>query len=590
MSRLANLRVLVTIFFTALSFLTIASDAFATDCLKDHREMVLGRDDNGRESVVRVREYLCKSPTRRDEFVRVQFHRLSDAAAHSLLSNSIRGPLGSVFGLYSLTNNRVAEEYRTLLSKFGNDTYEGIYATLGIDTPIGGVGTSEKLALSQQYSNNSRSPVTLPLTSDIPMIDDLIHIRDQQNWPDGYKFFYSSQSDNLNAILSTNLWRFATARDLAQYGQNVSRMTRLVGKEDASYLHSKYLELIKHVIGNQTLPADFLIITADANACGDSFSFSIGGREFLLDVITVENNTHAIVNLDALLGQEIPGKSLRVIDRSPTADNPATDTVRQGHKIMPGEKVVIPIRIFARSALNSWFWRDDSNEAKAVEQSKQTYEKIKNRASDHIFSVGTTFYGLGRERRAIRKAAKSFAPPTTPSAPNYAIGPEIKVAGLIVDGERMLLEGTSANFLNLTVSSGAGSCPILYFREESVSDWRRYGKVIHQARGESNETTQQVRLPGLVLKYRLVEEELEVAHINRIRLSLELKSGETRSIIRDDTNPKSRDQKYSLLFAGDKLDTQFDLPADIHPDDVTSSIVEVSGYYERYASIIAQAR
>jgi len=588
MSRIIGLRAVLATIVATVPVLAMATRANAADCLKDHREIVLAKDDNGQQTVIRMREYLCRPATRQDQFVRVQFHRLSDAAAHSLLEGKVNGPLGSVFGRHALADNQVAKNYRALLTKFGSSTYEGLVASLGIDTPIGGIGTAEKLAVSQQYTEPQQSPITLPSTSDMPMINDLIHIRDQTTWPDGYNFFYSGYSDDINAIGATNIWRFATTADLVQYNANVSKMTRLVGKEQASYLRSHFVEMIRHVLKKQSLPNDFLIISGNSNECGENFSFEIGGREFLLDVVAIENATGENITLDALLGQEILDTSIRKIDRNETVDQLPREVIGQRGIIRPGEKFVIPIRIFARAAANDWFWLyGEKNRISA--ESGQIYQKIR-RSGRSSFSSKTGLSNISTYQRVLRKLATSFLPPSVPSAANYGVGPEIKVAGLSVDGKHLLLEGASANFLNLTVTSGAGSCPILFFSQEGTDDWRRYGKVIHQARGRGRDATQRIRFPGLVRQYRLSEEELEVSHIDSIQVTLELRSGKTRALKSFDTRLRSIDYRYRRIFAGDKLDVHFSLPKGVSSVDVTSTVVEITGYYERYSSIIAGAK
>ena len=170
-----------------------------------------------------------------------------------------------------------------------------------------------------------------------------------------------------------------------------------------------------------------------------------------------------------------------------------------------------------------------------------------------------------------------------PERNNYVFGPELKVAGLVIDGNAIKFGEKSQNFMDIAFSGGMGSCPHLLSWDNERRDWTEHGKVLHEANDASREQTQTIVLPGFVSRFRLEEREPEVATIDDAEIAFSLKNGSSITL-KPDTAP-SRKAGRQLLFWGDAQELEFSLPNGVAPADVVESKLSLTGYYERYSSL-----
>ena len=112
-----------------------------------------------------------------------------------------------------------------------------------------------------------------------------------------------------------------------------------------------------------------------------------------------------------------------------------------------------------------------------------------------------------------------------PERNNYVVGPELKVAGLVTDGNVLKFGEKSQNFMDIAFSGGTGSCPHLLSWDRERRDWTERGKVLHEANDASREQTQTIVLPGFVSRFRLEEREPEVATIDDAKIAFSLTNG-----------------------------------------------------------------
>jgi hypothetical protein len=111
--------------------------------------------------------------------------------------------------------------------------------------------------------------------------------------------------------------------------------------------------------------------------------------------------------------------------------------------------------------------------------------------------------------------------------------------------------------------------------------------VLDEAQGQAKEATDNAVSPGLRLKWRIVEEEPEVATLKDVRLVLELKSG--RSVVVKPlpvAQPISDDKSLVLLW-GEHIDFRFLKPEGVSANDVERSRLMLTGFYERYGPVLA---
>jgi hypothetical protein len=179
--------------------------------------------------------------------------------------------------------------------------------------------------------------------------------------------------------------------------------------------------------------------------------------------------------------------------------------------------------------------------------------------------------------RGIASRPNVFA---VPDLKEYVFGPELKVAGLVVNGNTINFREKSQNFMDIAYSGLEGSCPYLLSWDNERRDWTERGKILHEANDASREQTQTIVLPGFVSRFRLEEREPEVATIEGVQIALSLKDGRSMTL-----NPGSAGTGRRLLFWGDAQDFEFRLPSGIAPADVVQSRLSLTGYYERYSSL-----
>lgn len=183
----------------------------------------------------------------------------------------------------------------------------------------------------------------------------------------------------------------------------------------------------------------------------------------------------------------------------------------------------------------------------------------------------------------MRKVRESFGPPTVPPATRLFYGPELTLRGLVLNGQRLEFENAARNFMRLTAGEGYGSCPYLYAWDGET--WVRRGKVIHSANSKEKEMSQRISFSGLVAKFSLREEELEVSHIDRARPELDLLDGRRIELLPDAAVLTQADGVYATIWAWDTLEFAFQLPGDLKPEAVTRSTLEITGYYQPYSTM-----
>ena len=200
----------------------------------------------------------------------------------------------------------------------------------------------------------------------------------------------------------------------------------------------------------------------------------------------------------------------------------------------------------------------------------------------------STIFERRFEKREMAKVRESFAAPSWPARPDYNYGPEVELSGLSVGGAKVDFKKRSANFLALTIGEGYGSCPFVYSWSEAEKLWTNHGKVLEKAQGKEKRQSDVVSIAGLRLRWRIAEQEPELAHIHGARLVIESTDGKLISL-QPSYGPlasrlKARDNPLMLLW-GERHDLQFRLPPSVPASSVVSSRLEIVGYYDRYGQV-----
>lgn len=95
--------------------------------------------------------------------------------------------------------------------------------------------------------------------------------------------------------------------------------------------------------------------------------------------------------------------------------------------------------------------------------------------------------------------------------------------------------------------------------------------------------TQRLQLLGLVTKFKIREEELELTFVHKVRLELTLADGRTVTL-----KPRNRLRSegrghYDKIKYGAEREYDFDPPSEVDASSVLKSTLAVTGYYLRYS-------
>jgi hypothetical protein len=558
-----------------VSFCAGSSEALSR-CLSSPREIQFS------DGLARVAGYICKQTQAAEPQIRVEFYRLNEAAAGSLIESASYPELQRAIGTPRVLENSVQGEVKRLFDRFGTKSVQESCFQLGIETSVVGGSYDQPSARC-----GKRTIWSLTTTIEMPLLEATLYAQQRLDWPPGYRLFYNACPGNELAAC-TVLWRFVKQADIQDYAAKKRRYDQylespsdLAGASDSSSPElgkatERYLSLLEY-LSRDGWRDDFLTVTATADNCAAGLVFILDVREMILDVALFENISSQPVSLDRLFGSAPSESNLRL------ASMPSQDPIPISvpHTVIrPGERLAIPLRIsFAVPDSLRTIFND-------VGAARTTFARIQ------ATPRGTIFYqnsGDG-DLPAIEKVREGFESPTIPSFATYVYGPEVSLRGLLLNSERIDLDqqSDSFSFIHLTVGNEMGSCPVLYAWDGEA--WVRRGKIIDQANTKERQATQRVSFESLVSRFRLREEELEVSYIDRARLDVELADGrhivlgpETESLV-------DIDEHYATIRSGQTLDLNFKLPAHVRPDNIRRSTLEITGYYLRYSGMRMSTR
>ena len=601
--RSSSVSFLVAALVVALSAGAVA----AGGCLKDTRQTKI---DQGK--VARLLGYLCTSDEDAQTRVLVQFQRLSGVAPGVVFNGGSAPWRSALYGNYQVADNTVLKEYKTLMSWFGSAVrevdqgggdaiYLGLLAATAAQVASGELSETARGRRGQVVTSFKLAP--LP---DIPLVDETLQILNEQTWPASVNMFYSIPAlgpENGSPADALSLWRYMTAGDARQYAERLRRYNALV--VDRSYYERKTLpksmELLNYLTANGW-PENFLYAStwvAKSFSCL-TMDFKVNQYSFEVEVAVIENVSAKPITISQLFGLAGGGNQLR----RAASSQPSTT----GRQMLPGEPVtlapssrmIVPLRlVFAADDPGTVGFNDAGSQAKERKQAQENFRKITERPPGTVFrtEIYSALRGNARGKEdhtyVISKVRESFKPPSYPTRSDFAFGPEWALAGFAIGGETIAFDATPPNFIMITASNEAGSCPILYVWDARAAIWIRYGKVLHQAQTRVREASETVQFDGLVDRFRIAEEELERATIRQASLRLELDDGRTLTL-RPEPQPveQAAQQAADLvteLYANDEIEITFGLPADLDAERVVHSWFTVSGYYDRYAALLSAA-
>ena len=589
---------------TLLGVLCLGSAASTAEpqCVASFREIKFP------DGSARVKNYVCKTEGSSKPDIRVEFDRLSEAAAGSLIQGEAYPDMETAFGKVRVVNNAVTAETKKLFDEFGTKSVAEDCHSFSVSTADGGkeyhAQPPVEMLDTGECSGETRTlwyltyPQRVYFAMEIPLPADSKRYQNTVYWPNGYAFNYGLLNNcwKHSPIACTVIWRGARQEDLANYWTNKAAEERELNlpPDDAQSSESqgeksesnpeeefqhRYFSLVDYLT-RSGWPDDFLIITGQVDLCAGGLSslyFQLHIRQLIVDVAFVQNLSDKPVSIEALLGTETGGNQLRktVSGQTSSPDMIALAT----DQLQPSETIAFPLRI---SFVLPGRFQDQFSDSSTAEKTFKTIRAAK---------PGTIFEMAAEEGdAAIRKLRESFGAPTLPKPTTYAFGPEIKLDGLVLDGKSVVFDQASRNFMELTAGSGYGSCPYLYAWDDGHNAWVRHGKMIDKANSKDMEMTETKTFPGFRSKFRLAEEELEVSYIDHVKLEVELNDGTGMTLKPDFAALAEQDAHYATIKAGDRIEFSFALPAIVKAEDVKQSTLAVTGYYRRYSDLLMAKR
>jgi hypothetical protein len=577
-----------------------AGAARAGGCLRDTRQSKVDQTN-----VARLLGYLCTSDLDVQTRIRVQFQRLSGLATGVVLNGGSSPWLPTLYGNYQVANNDVLKEYKTLMSRFGSavrQVYQGGESDLAL------VAGPTAQAASGELSNTAllrsgqvvRSFELAPLP-DIPLIDEALQILNEQTWPASLQMSYDDYPMNTNASLAAaiSLWRNLNAADARQYAERIRRYNALV--VDRSFDERKALprsmELLNYLTASGW-PENFLYAStyvADSEGCM-TLDFRVNQYSFEVEIAVIENVSSRPITISQLFGQTGGDNQLRRAVLSPRMTGKQV-LPSEPITLAPSSRLIVPLRLLLAADESARPSEDDAaSQAERRKAAQATFRKIMAHPPGTVFKmeIYSTTRGMTRGKNGtyvIKKVRESFKPPSYPTKSNFAFGPEWTLTGLALGGETIAFDAAPSNVISITVSGGAGSCPILYAWDARAATWIRHGKVLHQAQTSMREASETLQFEGLVHRFRIAEEELERATIRQVLLRLDLSDGRAL-MLRPEPQPAEQDAPQAAdhvaeLYANDEIEFTFALPADLDAAQVIRSSFTVSGYYDRYSALLA---
>jgi hypothetical protein len=556
-----------------LSVMVLAPALGRADCREDFRKIQV-------EQEVLLRSFLCSSAGGAE--IKVEFYRFSDGAMSLLVAKGSSRLLEQTIGRPKVVENELFRVYADLLNRVGmaHALGGGNYWSLRFGvTAAGGGGQVDGISDATTRANLKvlvgDSQERLPY----PAFEEITALR-RKIIPPALNFYYAplcTGSDNtgkctkfdLTAAPTIQFWRGMRAADVAEYARNrrdYNGLLRRLGKfhatpENTREVAPNELRLVQLLAGSDW-PEDFIVMTGsyytDGCASGEAggWQFDYTPRAILVDAIRIENASSRSVRIDDLLGSHSRETRLRA---APASSAPVTaggsSLGTKPETLAPGQTLLIPLRIAFPVPPAPITTRDLSS---------QLYRRL-----------GASGFGGNVAAHAL------------PAPRPYVYGPEISVSALVVDGQRIDLLRRSSNFIDVAVSPEGGSCPFLLTWDRTDGDWIDHGKVLHRAPDPAREYTEARVFPGFQARFRLEEREPEVALIDQAELLVTLRSGATLALATDHPRLAARDRDYLQLMWGEAVEFAFTLPEGIAEQDVVQSQLAVTGYYQRYSTLLA---
>lgn len=571
----------------------------AAQCRNETRELQVAPKISAR-----LRELSCRLDADPAATYRVQFQRLHESAAGVLLNNGKAPWTARLYGKPRVLENDVLRQYRELVGKFATAVRYKDPSGEGTGVGFGVKGANQPVTREPDSKVRPGVVETFELRMNLegPLVDEIRHIIEQRTWPSTLRLSYAGhdiepRQDSLFDQLGA--WRYLTNADLDGMEANLKRYNALVARKDRQYVPARSRHTAKALQLMRYLTADGLpdrfghyisSVSGDDGCMTINFSLE-GSTEFEVDIAVVYNTSRKPLEVGRLTGSEDQRRGLRLLERDDVVAVNGSAFAVNSHVLQPDESLLIPLRIV--------FGQQDRSHltAEGRRNSEERYRRIQaaRPATEFKLTIGSELelkQKRGKEPNTyvVVKTRESFTPHSEPEARTFSFGPQWALAGATIGGEEVRFANPNRDTIHFTVAGGAGSCPILYAWSESDSRWVKHGKVLHKAQGKAKQQTEIVRFEGFVPKFVLSEEELEVARIRDVRVSIELDDG---TVHWPELTVAGREDRSAIgpfeLYADEEIELALALPSGVAPARVRETRFAVTGYYDRYSALLVAA-
>lgn len=458
--------------------------------------------------------------------------RVSDMLFSRIIDDADFPEVESLFGGAKLRRNAVLDTYENLLSRYGYEFnfYPRLFA-YGERSEYG----SHRSEDDATYLSGGMTARTVGVWDDprhypvFPLADEFRKLQLLEDYGDTIVSFLRFADLNDFSGLEAKLSSYV---ELFRQRTGDAALDSLQGSNLTS------LETVPHLVMMRDIEAgaveDFLPIyglgrmSDDCNG-GNHYGIFYNPPALFVDLVVLENAGDGPLDLDGLYGARDPASYLR---RAATNRAPDEHLSGEGITLAPGQRIVIPQAL--------------------------TFKSLQSALFPDAGTVGA----------------------------NY--GPVETVRGMMIGGERIPFASQTRNALILASDYPGLCCPYLSYRSPQSRRFVMAGKVLCDACGAENAMKEGKTFDGFVEEFSLMEKEHERTYLQEAFLIVHMMNGESHRLAPKLLRLGNPTEAPLTIDLGEEIKLCFSLPGYLCGEDIISSELVLSGYYETYSGIMAR--
>jgi len=308
-------------------------------CLPSTREVTFP------DGSVRMKAYSCSLTDGGDPVLQVEFNRLSETTAGSLIEASPYVDLQTTYGPWNVLHNDVYKTAKELFDQFG--TRQVLQACFSFQLSSALAGQSFRHTFADACNEEQRTfwyfSYPREVAGSIPLPESSWNAGlEAHALPAGWRVSYGDCPQGIGSLLECAvLWRMIDASDLKRFAKKLG--SRNLGGGGAAFdAWPRYLRLVEHITEGG-IPGDFLVwVKSFGCACGTEDGVYI--RRLVLHTAFLKNISNEDLVIDGLIQAHDESEALRpyVDGQSPRSTQSSTIAPLI---LSPGQTIVIPLRL-----------------------------------------------------------------------------------------------------------------------------------------------------------------------------------------------------------------------------------------------------